>query len=179
VLEGLSLFKKSFKGLLVKKRTAFIAALAIGLTTLVSPAAVLAQQPGTPDAPATTAETVQLNSDTAVTHGLANKYVPGDFNVALGLCPLPGSEKAPASTTFSSPVLTFGNYAFNPTLGVKANVTADVELKPGTGAGSYQITMTCNGKPYATTFTVPGPVEKQVRKVPEGAARAGDGSMAG
>jgi hypothetical protein len=163
---------------LVKKRNAFIAALAIGLTTLVSPAAVLAQPVTTPEASAPTAETVQLNSDTAVTHGLANKYVPNDFNVALGLCPTPGSEKAPTSTTFSSPVLSFTNYAFNPTMGVKANVTADAELKPGTGAGSYQITMNCNGKSYNATFTVPGSVEQQVRKVPEGAARAGDGSMA-
>ena len=163
----------------MKKRNAFIAALAIGLTTLVSPAAVLAQPAPTPEVPAPTAETVQLNSDTAVTHGLANKYVPGDFNVALGLCPAPGSEKAPTSTTFSSPVLAFTNYAFNPTMGVKANVTADAELKPGTGAGSYQITMNCNGKSFNATFTVPGSAEQQVRKVPEGAARAGDGSMAG
>ncbi|MDT7725279.1 MAG: hypothetical protein QOI21_1855 [Actinomycetota bacterium] len=162
----------------MKKRTAFIAALAIGLTTLVSPAAVLAQ-PATPEATAPAAETVQLNSDTAVTHGLAGKYVPDDFNVALGLCPAPGSEKAPTSTTFSSPVLTFANYRFNPTMGVHANVTADAELKPGTGAGSYQITMTCNGKPYAATFTVPGAVAKQVSKVPAGGAHAGDGSMAG
>jgi hypothetical protein len=164
---------------LVKKRNAFIAALAIGLTTLVSPAAVHAQPATTPEAPATTAETVQLNSDTAVTQGLANKYVPDDFNVALGLCPAAGTDKAPASTTFASPVLTFTNYHFGATMGVKANVTADAELKPGTGAGSYQITMNCNGKPYNATFTVPGSVAQQVRKVPEGAARAGDGSMAG
>jgi hypothetical protein len=165
---------------LVKKRNAFIAALAIGLTTLVSPAAVMAQpQPATPEAPATTDETVQLNADTAVTHGLVNKYVPDDFNVALGLCPAGGTDKAPASTTFASPVLTFANYHFGATMGVKANVTADAELKPGTGAGSYQITMNCNGKSYNATFTVPGSVAQQVRKVPEGAARAGDGSMAG
>jgi hypothetical protein len=38
--------------------------------------------------------------------------------------------------------------------------------------------MMCNGKPYSATFTVPKPAEKQVTKVPVGAARAGDGSTA-
>jgi hypothetical protein len=162
----------------VNKRTAFIAALAIGVTVVTSPATGFAQQrqqqPTAPDATAT----VQLNADTAVSHGLINKYTNDDFNVALGECADAGSPNAPKSTTFSSPVLTFANYAYQPTMGVNANVTADAQVKPGTAAGSYQLTMTCNGKPYNATFTVPEEAVKQVRKVPSGGARAGDGSMA-
>jgi len=165
----------------VKKRTALIAALAIGVTVLTSPATGFAQskqqQPSAPTTPGTTA-TVQLNADTAVSQGLTNKYTNDDFNVALGLCSEPGSADAPKSTTFSSPVLTFSDYSYQPAMGVNTNVSADAKLKPGTAAGSYQLTMTCNGKAYNTTFTVPQDAVKQVRKVPVGAARAGDGSMA-
>ena len=158
----------------MNKRNAFIAVLAVGMTVVVPPAAGFAQQPTAPDATAT----VQLNADTAVSHGLVNNYVADDFNVALGQCVTPGSANAPASTAFSSPVLTFTNYAFEPTLGVAANVSADAQLKPGTKPGHYPLTMMCNGKPYSATFTVPKPAEKQVTKVPVGAARAGDGSTA-
>lgn len=158
----------------MNKRNAFIAALAIGMTVVMPPVAGFAQQPAAPD----TTPTVQLNADTAVSHGLVNKYVLNDFNVALGQCVTPGSLNAPASTAFSSPVLTFANYAFQPTLGVTANVSADADLKPGTRPGNYPLTMLCNGKPYSATFTVPKPVEKQVTKVPVGAVRAGDGSTA-
>jgi hypothetical protein len=167
----------------VKKRTALIAALAIGVTVLTSPATGFAQskqqQPSapTPTTPETSA-TVQLNADTAVSHGLTNKYTDDDFNVALGLCAEPGSANAPESTTFSSPVLTFSGYGYQPAMGVNTNVSADAKLKPGTAAGSYALTMTCNGKSYNATFTVPPEAVKQVRKVPVGAAHAGDGSMA-
>jgi hypothetical protein len=162
----------------VNKRTAFVAALAIGVTVVTSPATGFAQQrqqqPTSPNATAT----VQLNTDTAVLHGLINKYTNDDFNVALGECADAGSPNAPQSTTFSSPVLTFSHYTYQPTMGVNANVTADAQLKPGTAAGSYQLTMTCDGQPYNATFTVPEEAVKQVRKVPSGGAHAGDGSLA-
>jgi hypothetical protein len=162
---------------LVSKRTTFAAALVIGLTTVVGPPAAFAQAQPPPDPPAT----VQLNADTAVSHGLVNKYTNDDFNVALGQCVTPGSAStaAPRSTTFSSPVLTFTNYAFESMIGVTANVSADAKLIPGTGSGSYPLTMTCNGKSYTATFTVELPAGHQVRRVPIGAANTGDGSTAG
>jgi hypothetical protein len=184
VADVLTVLAKHVQGVSVNKRTAFIAALAIGATVVTSPATGFAQQrqqqptsPTVPTAPDATA-TVQLNTDTAVSHGLINKYTNDDFNVALGQCPEAGSPNAPKSTTFTSPVLTFSNYGYQPSMGVMANVSADAKLKPGTAAGSYQLTMTCDGKPYNTTFTVPTDVATQVRKVPTGAAHAGDGSMA-
>jgi hypothetical protein len=120
---------------------------------------------------------VQLNADTAVSQGLANKYTNDDFNVALGECLAPGAgvdDGAPASTTFFSPVLTFTNYAFLPTLGVQANVSANAKLKPGTKSGSYPLTMVCDGKSYTATFGV----SKQVLKVPAGAPHTGGGGTA-
>lgn len=140
---------------------------AIGAAVLAGSSTGLAQQPGP-------GVTVQLNDDTAYDVGLVNKYVHGDFNVALAQCPGEGL-KAPKSTTFSSPVLTVGKYDYGPLIGVPANVSADVELKAGTAPGSYPLTVDCNGKPYTATFFVP---PKQVSAVPSGAARAGDGSMA-
>ncbi|MEV6913279.1 hypothetical protein [Amycolatopsis sp. NPDC051071] len=142
---------------------------AIGAAVLAGPATGLAQQ-----APPEPGVTVQLNDDTAYDVGLVNKYVHGDFNVALAQCPGEGL-KAPKSTTFSSPVLTVGKYDYGPLIGVPANVSADVELKAGTAPGSYPLTVNCNGKPYTATFSVP---PRQVSAVPSGAARAGDGSMA-
>jgi hypothetical protein len=167
---------KHGQGVSLFKRSAFVAALAIGLTTVVSPSSGFAQSqpaPGTPP-------TVQLNADTAVSHGLTDKYTNDDFNVALGQCVAPGSAStsAPKSTTFSSPVLTFANYTFEPMMGVAANVSANAKLNPGTGAGAYSLTMTCNGMSYAATFTVATPAGHQVRRVPAGAAGAGDGSTA-
>jgi hypothetical protein len=155
----------------VSKRTAVVAVLALAATVLAGPAAGFAQPPATSD----TAPAVQLNADTAVAKGLVDKYVFDDFNVAIGFCPAPGTDRAPRSTTFSSPVLTFGGYAFGPTLGVHGNVTADATLKSGTQPGRYPLTMTCNGTEYTATFTVGG----QVRTVPRGAARAGGGGTAG
>jgi hypothetical protein len=176
VVGVLTVLAKHVQGVFVNKRTAFLAALAIGVTVVTSPAIGFAQQrQQQPTAPDTTA-TVQLNTDTAVSHGLVNKYTNDDFNVALGQCTDPGSVNAPKSTTFSSPVLTFSDYSYQPSMGVKANVSADAKLKPGTAAGGYQLTMTCNGKPYNATFIVSQAAVQQVRKVPTGGAQAGDGS---
>lgn len=164
----------------MSKRTAFVAALALGLTFLVGSSTGFAQQaPTTPAAPDASAH-VQLNADTAVTTGLTDKYANGDTNVALGECLAPGAPAggpSPASTTFSSPVLTFADYTYQPTIGVAANVTANVTLKPGTKSGSYPLVMSCNGKTYRAMFTVTTPAQ-QVRKVPVGAPYTGGGGTA-
>ncbi|WP_452039152.1 hypothetical protein [Amycolatopsis jiangsuensis] len=115
--------------------------------------------------------TVQLNQDTAALHGMVDHFQRADANVALADCP----GATPGSTTFSSPVLRFSGYDFGPFVGVKATVSADAELLSGTAAGSYPLTVTCGGKPYTTTFSVPA---AQVSQVPSGAAKAGDGSLA-
>lgn len=143
---------------------------AIGATVLAGASAGFAQQPE-----ADPGVTVQLNDDTAYELGLVNKYVHGDSNVALARCPGGDGLKAPASTTFSSPVLSIGKYDYGPLIGVPANVSAEVELNDGTAPGSYPLTVNCNGKSYTATFTVPS---RQVSAVPSGAAHAGDGSMA-
>jgi hypothetical protein len=168
----------------VSKRTAFVAALALGLTFLVGSSTGFAQPasttPAAPAAPDASGH-VQLNADTAVTTGLTDKYANGDLNVALGEClpaGTPAGGPSPASTTFSSPVLTFSGYTFLPTIGVAANVTANATLKPGTKAGSYPLVMNCAGKTYRATFTVTKPAP-QVRKVPMGAPYTGGGGTAG
>ncbi|MGW4483654.1 hypothetical protein ACWEOE_07415 [Amycolatopsis sp. NPDC004368] len=122
-------------------------------------------------APAAPAVTVQLNQDTPAMPGLVNHFQRGEDNVALADCP--GANVG--STTFSSPVLKFGNYDFGPFIGVQATVSADAELAPGTAAGDYPLTVACGGKTYTAKFSVPA---AQVTKVPAGAAKAGDGSLA-
>jgi hypothetical protein len=112
---------------------------------------------------------VQLNVNTAINQSLVDKYVRDAPNVALAKC-------EGASPAFSSPVLTFSNYTPGPFMGADANISADVALKPGTPAGTYPLTVTCGSQTYSTRFSVPAP---QVSKVPAGAAKAGDGSMAG
>ena len=158
----------------MRKTVVFVAAAVIGATALAGPA--MAQGTGTtpsatpsntPSAPS--AGMVQLNVNTAINSTLVDKYVRDAPNVALAKC-------EGASPKFESPVLTFGNYTPGPFMGVDANISADVQLKPGTAAGTYPLTVTCGGQTYSTQFTVPAP---QVAKVPSGAAKAGDGSMAG
>ncbi|MEV7091478.1 hypothetical protein AB0M80_01425 [Amycolatopsis sp. NPDC051045] len=159
----------------MRKTVVFVAAVVIGATALAGPA--VAQSTGsTPSAsptsgpaPSTTAGSVQLNVNTAINQTLVDKYVRDAPNVALAKC-------EGASPAFSSPVLTFTNYTPGPFMGADANISADVELKPGTAAGTYPLTVTCGGQTYSTQFTVPA---AQVAKVPSGAAKAGDGSMAG
>jgi hypothetical protein len=158
----------------VRKTVVFVVAAVIGATTLTGPA--MAQSTGsTPSATpsntqgAPSAGRVQLNVNTAVNTTLVNKYVRDAPNVALAKC-------EGASPKFSSPALTFSNYTPGPFMGVDANISADVRLKPGTAAGTYPLTVTCGSQTYSTQFTVPAP---QVAKVPSGAAKAGDGSMAG
>lgn len=157
----------------MRKTVVFVAAAVIGATALAGPA--MAQSTGptpstTPSsAPSAPAGMVQLNVNTAINSTLVNKYVRDAPNVALAKC-------EGASPKFSSPVLTFGNYTPGPFMGADANISADVELKPGTAAGTYPLTVTCGSQTYSTQFTVPA---SQVAKVPSGAAKAGDGSMAG
>ncbi|WP_020662588.1 hypothetical protein [Amycolatopsis benzoatilytica] len=116
--------------------------------------------------------TVQLNQDTAVLHDQLNVYQRGvGPNLALADCP----GATAGATTFSSPVLQFSHYDFGPFIGVKATVSADANLVPGTAPGSYPLTVNCGGKAYTATFSVSAP---QVSKVPAGAAKAGDGSLA-
>jgi hypothetical protein len=116
--------------------------------------------------------TVQLNQDTAALHDQINNYQLGvGPNVALADCP---GAKAGA-TTFASPVLKFSHYDFGPFVGVKATVSADANLVPGTAPGRYPLTVQCGGKAYTATISVPAP---QVSQVPSGAAKAGDGSLA-
>jgi hypothetical protein len=157
----------------VRKTVVFVAAAVIGATALAGPA--MAQSTGTtPSAtpsstPGAPAGMVQLNVNTAINSTLVDKYVRDAPNVALAKC-------EGASPKFASPVLTFSNYTPGPFMGADANISADVELKPGTAAGTYPLTVTCGGQTYSTQFTVPA---AQVAKVPSGAAKAGDGSMAG
>lgn len=147
----------------MRKRAVFVAVAAIGAAAVAGPATAAPAQPAA-------AVSVQLNQDTAGQQTL-NKFQRGDDNVALAQCP---GAKAGA-TSFSSPVLTFANYYFGPFIGVEATVSANARLVPGTPAGSYQLTVNCGGKPYSAKFTVP---DAQVAKVPAGAAKAGDGSLA-
>ena len=154
------------KGVKVRKTLVFVAAAVIGATAPAAPA--VAQSTG--QAAPTPAGSVQLNVNTAVNHTLVDKYVRDAPNVALAKC---AGEKG----TFDSPVLTFSNYTPGPFMGVDANISADAVLKPDTPAGTYPLTVNCvGGGTYRTTFTVPA---AQVAKVPAGAAKAGDGSMAG
>jgi hypothetical protein len=157
---------KDAKGAKVRKTVVFVAAAVIGATTLAAPAT--AQQSSSPT-PAAPAGHVQLNVNTAINQTLVDKYVRDAPNVALGKCE---GDKP----TFVSPVLTFSNYTPGPFMGADANVSADATLKPGTPAGSYELSVSCSTGSYTTQFTVPAP---QVSKVPSGAAKAGDGSMAG
>ncbi len=150
---------------MVRKTVVFVAAAVFGATALAAPATA---QSGSPTAPAR-AGSVQLNVNTAINQSLVDKYVRDAPNVALAKC-------EGASPKFSSPVLDFANYTPGPFMGADANISADATLKPGTAAGEYPLTVTCGGQTYATKFTVPA---AQVAKVPSGAAKAGDGSMAG
>lgn len=147
---------------MVRKTVVFVAAAVIGATALAAPATA---QQSTGAAPGM----VQLNVNTAINQTLVDKYVRDAPNVALAKC-------EGASPTFASPVLTFSNYTPGPFMGVDANISADAVLKPGTAAGTYPLTVTCGGQTYSTQFSVPA---AQVAKVPSGAAKAGDGSMAG
>jgi hypothetical protein len=158
---------KDAKGAKVRKTLVFVAAAVIGTTTLAGPATAQSTSPA--PAPAPSAGSVQLNVNTAINQSLVDKYVRDAPNVALAKCD-------GASPAFSSPVLTFANYTPGPFMGADANISADATLKPGTAAGTYPLTMTCGGKSYSTRFSVPA---AQVAKVPSGAAKAGDGSMAG
>lgn len=156
------------KGVNVRKTVVLVAAAVIAATVLTGSAHAQGTGTTTP-APPPAPGKVQLNVNTAVNQTLVDKYVLDAPNVAVAQCP--GD-----SPTFASPALTFSNYTPGPFNGVDANITADAALKPGTAAGSYPLTVTCGGKSYSTTFSVPAP---QVSKVPQGAAKAGDGSMAG
>jgi hypothetical protein len=156
---------KDAKGAKVRKTLVFVAAAVIGATGLAAPAT--AQSTGPTPVPA--AGSVQLNVNTAINQSLVDKYVRDAPNVALAKC-------EGASPAFSSPVLTFTNYTPGPFMGADANISADAALEPGTAAGTYPLTVTCGGKSYSTRFSVPA---AQVTKVPAGAAKAGDGSMAG
>ncbi|MCR6488560.1 hypothetical protein M8542_37605 [Amycolatopsis sp. OK19-0408] len=151
----------------MRKTVVFVAAAVIGATALAAPAT--AQQTSGSPAPSAPAGRVQLNVNTAYNTTLVDKYVRDAPNVALAKC-------AEDKGTFASPVLSFANYVSGPFMGTDANISADVELKPGTAAGTYPLTVTCGANTYRTQFSVPAP---QVSKVPSGAAKAGDGSMAG
>ncbi|MET8998856.1 hypothetical protein [Amycolatopsis sp. Hca4] len=151
------------------RKTVFLVAAAVfGATALTGPA--MAQQSTVPAPSGAPAKgSVQLNVNTAINQTLVDKYVRDAPNVALAKCDGP-------SPAFSSPVLTFANYTPGPFMGADANISADVELKPGTAAGTYPLSVTCGSQTYTTQFTVPA---AQVARVPSGAAKAGDGSMAG
>ncbi|MET9261166.1 hypothetical protein [Amycolatopsis sp. NPDC004079] len=150
----------------MRKSAIFAVAAAIGLAGTAVPAVAA-------DGPAPDPVTVQLNQDTAVRHGQMNAYQRGsDPNLALAYCP---GAKAGAAT-FSSPALAFSQYYYGEMVGVKATMSARANLVPGTKPGSYPLTVTCDGKQYNATFTVPA---AQVSRVPQGAAKAGDGSLAG
>ncbi|WP_206787997.1 hypothetical protein [Amycolatopsis sp. MtRt-6] len=153
----------------MRKTVVFVAAAVIGATALAGPAMAQSTGPAPSTSAAPKAGSVQLNVNTAINTTLVDKYVRDAPNVALAKC-------EGASPAFSSPALTFSNYTPGPFMGVDANISADAELKPGTAAGSYPLTVTCGGQTYTTQFTVPA---AQVAKVPSGAAKAGDGSMAG
>ncbi|MFD8499127.1 hypothetical protein [Amycolatopsis sp. NPDC059657] len=151
------------------KKAALVAAFA-GIAAFVSPVAGHAQPEN--------AGNVQLNADTAVLHGLKGTYQGDGNDIALGGCVAAGTDglSSPKTARFTSPVLTFDHYDFGPLIGVPGNVTAEAKLKPGTKPGRYPLVLECEGKSYTTTFSV---TKGQVAKVPSGAARAGDGSMAG
>ncbi len=152
----------------MRKTVVLVVAAVIGATSLAGPA--VAQQSTVPAPSGAPAKgSVQLNVNTAINQTLVDKYVRDAPNVALAKCD-------GASPAFSSPVLTFSNYTPGPFMGADANISADAALKPGIGAGTYPLTVTCGDQTYRTQFTVPAP---QVSKVPSGAAKAGDGSMAG
>ncbi|MEA5365920.1 hypothetical protein VA596_40785 [Amycolatopsis sp., V23-08] len=151
----------------MRKTLVFVAAAVIGATGLAAPASAQSTSPTPAAAPS--AGSVQLNVNTAINQSLVDKYVRDAPNVALAKCD-------GASPAFSSPVLTFSNYTPGPFMGADANISADAALKPGTAAGTYPLSVTCGGKSYSTQFSVPA---AQVTKVPSGAAKAGDGSMAG
>lgn len=156
------------KGAKVRKTVVLVVAAMIGATALSGSA--MAQGTGQTTNTAQPAPgMVQLNVNTAVNQTLVNKYVFDAPNVALGRC---DGDKP----TFDSPVLTFSNYQPGPFMGVDANTSADATLKPGTPAGTYPLTISCSTGSSQTTFSVPA---GQVKKVPRGAAKAGDGSMAG
>lgn len=157
------------KGPRVRKRAVFVAVAAIGAAAVAGPATAATGGPA--QAQPGPEVSVQLNLDTAALHGTVNKFQRGEDNVALAQCP---GAKAGA-TSFSSPVLHFENYFFGQMVGVQATVSADALLATGTPAGSYPLTVNCGGKAYSATFTVPA---AQVAKVPAGAAKAGDGSLA-
>lgn len=149
----------------MRKSAIFAVAAAIGLTGTAVPAMAA-------DGPASDPVTVQLNQDTAVLHGQVNAYQRGsDPNLALAYCP--GAKEGTAA--FSSPALRFSQYFYGEMVGVKATMNAHASLAPGTKPGSYPLTVTCGGKQYNATFTVPA---AQVSRVPQGAAKAGDGSLA-
>lgn len=150
----------------MRKSAIFAVAAAIGLAGTAVPAVAA-------DGPAPDPVTVQLNQDTAVLHGQVNAYQRGsDPNVAFAYCP--GAKAGTAA--FSSPALKFSQYFYGEMVGVKATMSAHANLVPGTKPGSYPLTVTCAGKQYNATFTVPA---AQVSRVPQGAAKAGDGSLAG
>ncbi|WIY03535.1 hypothetical protein QRX60_06680 [Amycolatopsis mongoliensis] len=152
----------------MRKTVVFVVAAMIGATALAGPA--MAQQSTVPAPSGAPAKgSVQLNVNTAINQSLVDKYVRDAPNVALAKC-------EGGSPTFSSPALTFSNYTPGPFMGADANISADAALKPGTPAGTYPLTVTCGSQTYSTRFSVPAP---QVSKVPSGAAKAGDGSMAG
>lgn len=152
----------------MRKSAIFAVVAAIGAAAVGVAGSAGAAEPAGPPDPVT----VQLNQDTAVLHDQLNIYQHGvGPNLALADCP--GAK--PGATTFSSPALTFSHYDFGPFVGVKATVSADANLAPGTAPGRYPLTVNCGGKPYTATFSVPAP---QVSKVPSGAAKAGDGSLA-
>ncbi|MFD9894569.1 hypothetical protein ACFWY9_34930 [Amycolatopsis sp. NPDC059027] len=152
----------------MRKTAVFGAVAVLGASLLAVPAAAQ-PTPVSPAAPAPAGVSVQLNADTAAKHGSVNKFVRDSQNVALAQCP------TPKTATFSSPVLAFGRYDFGSVMGVQANVSAVAWLNSGTAAGDYPLTVTCEGKSYTATFSVSAP---QVEKVPSGAAKAGDGSLA-
>jgi hypothetical protein len=154
----------------VRKAVVLVAAAMIGTTMLSGSAMAQGSQTTgqTTNAAKPAPGMVQLNVNTAVNTGLVDKYTPDAPNVALAKC-------LGDKPTFTSPVLDFSNYVPGPFMGVDANVSADAALKPGTAPGRYPLTISCSAGSYSTTFTVPAP---QVSKVPSGAAKAGDGSMA-
>jgi hypothetical protein len=159
---------KDAKGAKVRKTVVFVVAAVIGATTLAGPAQAQQQSPSPTPSAAPAKGSVQLNVNTAINQSLVDKYVRDAPNVALAKC-------EGASPKFSSPALTFSNYTPGPFMGADANISADAALTPGTPAGTYPLTVTCGGQTYSTQFSVPAP---QVSKVPSGAAKAGDGSMA-
>jgi hypothetical protein len=110
---------------------------------------------------------VQLNTDTAAIFE-KNVYQFAHSNWANGYCP-------DHVVVFSSSVLTFGDNQYNPYEMHNLNVSAPATLKPGVGAGTYKLSMTCDGQTVSTDFLVPA---KQVTKTPVGAPQTGGGGTA-